>query len=55
MFEIDKGSVHDGKIIEEIIANKFKNNNRQIKIIAYKGYTKNAEYLNMIKTNIKLN
>ena len=55
ILDISKGSIHDAKILETIINDKLYNNYTFLNIIGDKGYIKNAEYMNYIKSkNITL-
>lgn len=49
ILDISKGSIHDAKLMENIITNKLKANKMPLNIIGDKGYIKNCEYINTIK------
>ena len=49
ILDISKGSVHDAKIMENIINNNFNNNKKKINLVGDKGYIKNENYIKQIK------
>ena len=49
ILDISKGSVHDAKIMENIINNNFNNNKQKINLVGDKGYIKNENYIKQIK------
>ena len=55
ILDISKRSIHDAKLMENIITNKLKENKMPLNIIGDKGYIKNCEYINTIKDAYNIN
>jgi hypothetical protein len=51
IIDISKGSIHDAKIMENIINSKLKDNKTPFNLVADKGYIKNDNYINNIKND----
>ena len=51
IIDVSKGSIHDAKIMENIIATKLNNNKHAFNLVGDKGYIKNNNYVNYIKDN----
>ena len=49
ILDVSKGSMHDAKIMEDIINNNFNNNKKKINLVGDKGYIKNENYVKRIK------